>query len=96
MYELNSGAVALAQQIRNNAHPLPSFQIKEYQKRATILRTRADAVLITQAERNTRAALSLVNERGRKRKQEFNQKMEYVIEWQEAQRREKILQGLGF
>ena len=96
MYELNSGAIALAEQLRKKAQGLPIFQIKEYQERARILRTRADDALVVSAKRKTQAALSLVNERGRKRKEEFNQKMEYVIEWQEAQRRKKILQSLRF
>ena len=94
MYELTSGAVALAQQLRNKARGLPVFQTKEWQKRGRVLRTRADAALITEAGRKTEAALGLVNERGRKRTQAFNEKMEYVVEEQEAQRREKILQRL--
>ncbi len=96
MYELNSGAIALAEQLRKKAEGLPSFQVKQWQKRGRILRTRGDDALVVSAKRKTEAALSLVNERGRKRKQEFNQKMEYVIEEQEAQRRKRILQRLEF
>lgn len=94
MYQLTSGALALAEQLRQKAQGLPTFQIKEYQERARILRTKEDANLTVEAKRKTKAALSLQNETARKKKQEFNQKMENIIEEQEAQRRKKILQRL--
>ncbi len=94
MYELNSGAIALAEQLRQKAQGLPSFQIKQWQERGRILRTRGDDALISEAERKTEAALSLQNEIARKKKEEFEGKVEAIIEEQEAQKRERILQRL--
>ncbi len=95
MYELNSGAIALAEQLRKKAQGLPTFQIKEYQERARILRTRGDDALIVSAKRKTEAALMLQNETARKKKEQFERKFEAIIEQQEAQKRERILQSLG-
>lgn len=93
-YEFKSGQIALLEQLRQKAQPLPSFQIPEHQERARILRTREDKNLTIEAERKIQAALSLQNEIARKKEKEFEEKVWSVVEKQEAQRRENILQGL--
>lgn len=94
MYKLNSGFLALREQIRRNALPKPEDQIPVHKRRATFLRMEGDDIISHETVRRMHAARRLANETARKTRENVELKLEYLEEQEEAKRRAKMLKML--
>lgn len=95
MYKLDSGIIALREQIRRKALPPPQDQIPIHQIRATELRIAGDATIQAEARKRQRAARMLVNEVARKREEAINEKIDQFGELKQDRERQVILRNLS-